>query len=206
MKSEPKMTQAPSGPSKDATNDFTAAHIVAPATSATTIVMTYAKPGDSEVGLSILKQLEAQEGRLATGSLVDAENMLMNQAVALQAIFTRLALRASSANGTEQIQCLMGLALRAQNGCRATLQTLGELKFPRQATFVRQANIANGPQQVNNSDLDPRAREVERQPANKLSGGNHELLQNAGTSGAPVAGNPVMAAVGKVHRAKVRRG
>ena len=33
---------------------------------------------------------------------------------------------------------------------RATLQTLVEVKFPKQATFIRQANIANQ-QQVNNA-------------------------------------------------------
>jgi hypothetical protein len=45
----------------------------------------------------------------------------------------------------------MGMALKAQAQSRATIQALVELKFPRQATFVRQANIANGPQQVNNA-------------------------------------------------------
>lgn len=206
MKSETKVIQGQASTVKDKANDFTAAHIVASATSAATIVMTYMKAGDSDVGLAILKQLEDQEGRLAAGSLTDAENMLMNQAVALHAIFTKLALRASSANGTDQIQCLLGLALRAQNGCRATLQTLGELKSPRQATFVRQANIAHGQQQVNNACGRPRAQVDAPLAANKLSGGSHELLPNSGTSGSSVNGDPVMAAVEKVHRAKVRRG
>ena len=44
----------------------------------------------------------------------------------------------------------MGLALKAQAQSRATISALVDLKFPRQATFVKQANIANGPQQVNN--------------------------------------------------------
>jgi hypothetical protein len=204
MKSNIKMAQTPANPAKDVQHDLTAAHLMAPSTSAAAIVMTYTKQGD--VGVAILKQLEAQEGRLASGSLADAENMLMSQAVALQAIFTRLALRANNANGTEQIQCLLGLALRAQNGCRATLQTLGELKNPRQATFVRQANIAHGQQQVNNSYSHLRAQEDFSHAANKLSRGNHELLQNSGASGAPVTGDPVVATMGKVHGTKVRRG
>lgn len=205
MKSETKVAPAPTSPANEVDNDFTAARLVAPSTSAASIVMTYTKPGDLDVGLAIVKQLAALEGRLANGSLADAENMLMSQAVALQAIFAKLAHRANSATGTDQIQCLLGLALRAQNGCRATLQTLGELKNPRQATFVRQANIAHGQQQVNNACTHPRAQEDVSRAANKLSGGNHDLLQNSGASGSPVTGDPVMETMGKVHRTKVRR-
>ena len=39
---------------------------------------------------------------------------------------------------------------RSQAQSRATIQAVVDLKFPRQATFVKQANIANGPQQINN--------------------------------------------------------
>lgn len=35
------------------------------------------------------------------------------------------------------------LALKAQNQIRATLQTLAELKAPKQVAFVKQANIGN---------------------------------------------------------------
>jgi hypothetical protein len=44
----------------------------------------------------------------------------------------------------------MGLALKAQSQSRATISALVDLKYPRQATFVKQANISHGPQQVNN--------------------------------------------------------
>jgi hypothetical protein len=47
-------------------------------------------------------------------------------------------------------QALMSLAFKAQNQSRATLQALIQLKQPSQTTFVRQANIAQGHQQVNN--------------------------------------------------------
>ncbi len=43
----------------------------------------------------------------------------------------------------------MRLALKAQNQTRTTLQTLAELKAPKQIAFVRQANIGNQVQ-VNN--------------------------------------------------------
>jgi hypothetical protein len=41
------------------------------------------------------------------------------------------------------------LALKAQNQCRMTLETLATIKNP-PAVFAKQANIAHGPQQVNN--------------------------------------------------------
>ena len=40
--------------------------------------------------------------------------------------------------------------LRAQSQCRATIETLAVIKNPQAVAFVRQANIAAGPQQVNN--------------------------------------------------------
>ena len=42
------------------------------------------------------------------------------------------------------------LALRAQGQCRATLETLGVIKNP-PTVFAKQANIAAGPQHVNNT-------------------------------------------------------
>ena len=53
----------------------------------------------------------------------------------------------------------MRMALKAQSQCRATLETLATIKNP-PAVFARQANIAQGPQQVNNGMMpagEPRA-------------------------------------------------
>ena len=45
----------------------------------------------------------------------------------------------------------MTLALKAQAQSRATISALVDLKYPKQAaTFVKQANMTTGPQQVNN--------------------------------------------------------
>jgi hypothetical protein len=90
------------------------------------------------------------EALLTDGDRIhQAEAMLLNQAVALQAMFIDLASRAKLQNNREWIQTMTGLALRAQTNCTQTLKTLGELRNPRQAVFARQANIANGHQQVN---------------------------------------------------------
>ncbi|MGH8578690.1 MAG: hypothetical protein ACREVK_00735 [Gammaproteobacteria bacterium] len=115
----------------------------------------------------------AEHARAANdGDLSRAEAMLVNQAHALQAMFANLAERAQTQVGIPQIQCLMGLALRAQSQCRATLQTLADVKFPKSATFIGQANLAHQ-QQVNNAMAPPqgpptRAREAEPTSSNEL--------------------------------------
>ena len=50
----------------------------------------------------------------------------------------------------EATERYMRLALKAQGQCRATLETLAAIKNP-PVVFARQANFANGPQQVNNN-------------------------------------------------------
>lgn len=183
---------------------------MSPEFSAASVVAAYNREVELDF-FTLMAQLEAQHASLAADNLAQAENMLLSQAVALQAIFTKLAVRAMSTTGQDQIQCMLGLALRAQSGSRATLQTLGELKNPRHTTFVKQANIAQGQQQVNNgvapaSASPTLAQEEFPDSTNKLSGANHELLEDTRAASPAIAGYPVVATVEKVHRAKVGRG
>ena len=85
------------------------------------------------------------------GDLKQAEAMLISQAVALESIFAEMARRANNNLGKnlDIAERYMRMSLKAQNQCRATLETLAELKSPT-TVFAKQANIANGPQQVNN--------------------------------------------------------
>jgi hypothetical protein len=84
------------------------------------------------------------------GDLSTLEAMLLSQATSLQTMFASLARRAATQEHLRQYETFMGLALKAQSQSRATISALVDLKYPRQATFVKQANIAHGPQQVNN--------------------------------------------------------
>jgi len=88
--------------------------------------------------------------RVEDGDLSTLEAMLVAQATALQTMFASLARRAATQEHLRQYETFMGLALKAQAQSRATITALVDLKYPRQAMFVKQANIANGPQQVNN--------------------------------------------------------
>ena len=89
--------------------------------------------------------------RVKDGDLSAMEAMLVAQATALQTMFASLARRAATQEHLRQYETFMGLALKAQAQSRATITALVDLKYPRQATFVKQANIAHGPQQVNNA-------------------------------------------------------
>lgn len=95
-------------------------------------------------------RLQSSADQVNKGDLGNLEAMLVSQATALQTIFTSLALRAQVQKYQRQYESYLSLALKAQAQSRATISALAELKYPRQSTFVRQANIANGPQQVNN--------------------------------------------------------
>lgn len=76
--------------------------------------------------------------------------MLYGQAMALQTMFVELSRRAIKQDMLKQYEVQMRLALKAQNQCRMTLETLATVQNP-PVVFAKQANINNGgQQQVNN--------------------------------------------------------
>lgn len=99
------------------------------------------------------------------GDLSAADEMLVSEAYALDALFHALLSRGAANIGThiDAAEKYLRLALKAQSQARATWESLSKIKNPLGATFVRQANIANGPQQVNNGDgsQPAQAREIE---------------------------------------------
>lgn len=114
--------------------------------------------------------LRRQVEQMQRGDMSEVEASLYGQASALGAIFQGLAQR-SAANMGENIETAdryMRLALKAQSQCRATLETLAEIKNPRSVAFVRQANIAAGHQQINNADTPPLRAETIQCERNEL--------------------------------------
>lgn len=146
------------------------------------------------------------------GNLSHLEAMLLGQATALQSMFTSFAIKASSQQHMPNYQAFMGMALKSQAQCRATLQTLVELKNPRQATFVNQANIAHGPQQVNNGIVSTSKASHAKKSAtsqNKLLEQDHEQDQahrlDAAAAGTAGRADSTMATLEKIHRPQKRR-
>ena len=113
--------------------------------------------------------------RVKAGNLEDVEAALVSQAFTLNFMFGELSCKAASNMGTnpETSERYMRMALKAQNQCRMTLETLSNIKNP-PIIYARQANIANGPQQVNNGAMppSPHTGESNNQPSRILERGN----------------------------------
>ena len=126
--------------------------------------------GFGETSLNRLVEDLGKQCELASqGDLKRAEAQLAAQAHTLDTVFHSLVRRATTAEYLSQFEAYLRLGLKAQSQCRATLEALALLKNPPPTTFVRQANVAHGPQQVNNAPLPrteraPRAREFENRP------------------------------------------
>ena len=147
------------------------------------------------------------------------EAMLISQATALQSIFTSLARKAHSQTYQKPYEAFLGLALKAQAQSRATITALVDLKNPRQSTFVKQANIAHGAQQINNgtapqvstehyAQARAPAREIET-PQNKLleaDHGQHSEWMDTGAAQKAERSYQAVETVESVHRAKKPRG
>jgi hypothetical protein len=157
-----------------------------------------------EVG-PLLSELSSQVEATNKGDLSRAEAILISQAHALDSLFASLVHR-SYLNMNEYLpaaETFMRLALKAQSQCRATLETLAQIKNPAGVAFVKQANIANGPQQVNNGVAppsgDPHAREIF--PENKLLEQSSGERLDIRTASAPARSDPQMATVEALNRA-----
>lgn len=76
------------------------------------------------------------------------ETMLVSQMIALDAMFNQLAIKAVNAEYMDGMATYTKLALKAQAQARCTAEALAMIKNPQ--PYIRQANIAQGHQQVNN--------------------------------------------------------
>jgi hypothetical protein len=161
-------------------------------------------PSFGELGLTALVgELSAQTKLAKGGSLERVEETLLTQAHTLDALFNHLTrLSLSNSGNLTVMEACMRLGLKAQSQCRATLEALAEIKNPRPVAFIKQANLAQGPQQVNNGVDPSRAGEKESQQ-NKLSGERHELLPDTRASQVESRIDSPMGAVEEIDGTKV---
>lgn len=154
---------------------------------------------------ALLEHLRDQAAAANRGDLSQAEGMLMNQATALQTLFSRLAERAMCAEHIAPFEANMRMALRAQSQCRATLETLAAIKNP-PIVYARQANVTTGPQQINNGTAAPSQAQEIKTEQSQLSGRTHELLPDTRASQAQSRIDPALETLGEIDRAEVCRG
>lgn len=170
---------------------------------------SFAKASFTPLALdACIKILRENASRVTSGDTSGLEITLASQATALDTIFNELARRASTNMGQylNATETYLRLAFKAQAQCRATLQTLAEIKLPRPVAFVKQANIAHGPQQVNNgpgaSADQPHARAgISADRSNELLETSDVKRLDAGAASAPGSAHPQLEAVGAINRA-----
>jgi len=171
-----------------------------PTVNAAFLVRTFSLLSSDDTDLSALvKELSVQCETTSRGDMRRAEAMLTAQAHSLDAIFAQLARRSAMNMGEylDAAERYMKLALRAQSQCRATIETLAVIKNP-PTVIARQANIAHGPQQVNNCEPS-HAGGIQSEPSKLLEQTYGERL-DTGATGQAVGRDPEMATVGAVHR------
>jgi hypothetical protein len=208
-KHDPKSLPIPATPSQTPAQSLSRAALV-PSINAASVIEAYqgnimGKDCDLAEMVECLRETIKE---VKGGDLTRLEAMLVSQATALQTMFTSLARRAANQQQLRQFETFMALALKAQAQSRATVSALVDLKYPRQATFVKQANIAHGPQQVNNGAAPPYATSThatahagETKPAQtELLERQHGERMDTGKTGTAGGADPHMEAVEAVHR------
>lgn len=183
------------------------------------LVVDFSRGQHGELSLTdMVKSLKEAGQAVNANNFAAPEQMLNAQATALNSIFTELARRAALNMGEymEATDRYMRLALKAQSQCRSTLETLAAIKNP-PVVYAKQANIAHGPQQVNNGVLSPpkgAAGEFSDASLHAHAHGNNGLEQtkllegtqhggtvlDAGATRAATGGHPELEAVGALLR------
>ena len=174
---------------------------LAPAVNASAVIAAYSSSfGGQDMG-SMAEVLSGSIKEVNNGDMKAVEAMLFSQAQALQAMFTDFSRRAQRQDYQSHLESFFRMALKAQNQCRMTLETLATIKNP-PVVIARQANInQGGQQQVNNGTAPPpppRTGEIGKPRTELLEQSDGKRL-DFGAAGTPGAANPDLAAVGAVH-------
>ena len=141
-------------------------------------VKKFANVEDSVEVSDYILELQKAGNEVANGNLDRLEKMLTSQAIALDAIFNRLALKASGAEYMKTYEVFMRLAFKAQAQARCTVEALAMLKHPK--PYISQTNIGQvGHNQVNNSYV--------------MASSNNDILMQSETGNAQTAPNKLLA-------------
>lgn len=198
-KHDPNALEIPA--SKEDAVDKLASNVISPDVLGAVAMQAY-KGKFGEVDLMGLVKASREQIKLVhDGNMGRTEAMLIVQAHTLDTIFNELARRAIGSDTMPKLEAYLRLGLKAQGQCRATLETLAEIKNPRPTAFIRQQNIGVN-QQVNN-DAAPVAQahgKTKNQPNELLSERiNHGSTLDTGRAGAAIGANQELETVGAIH-------
>ena len=127
-----------------------AAHMLRPALQAGVTVWQWDKNNAPGLDVNSVIECVEQAAAASTDGVAYCEAVLLSQVHALDTIANSLLQRAGAATQLPQLETYLQLGLKAQAHCRAAATAYADIKQPRQTAFMKQTNIANGPQQVNN--------------------------------------------------------
>lgn len=171
---------------------------MAPTHNAAAVAQAFSMHGELDY-FTVVGVLEGQCVAVHGGNLKRIKSMLMSQAHSLDMMFASLARRGKAQEHLRQYEAHMRLALKAQSQCRATLESLAAIMNP-PVVFAKQANIAHGPQQVNNEAAGTaRVEEIKKAPTELLEHDHGQRL-DTGTARAASGSDQGMEAVGTIHR------
>ena len=187
--------------SKDTRSQTLARLVTGGVLSAATLKQYSGGGEDLEVSDLVAEMKKAGDEAVA-GDMKRVERMLANQMLTLDVLFNNLAQRSGRQDTFKGIEVLMRLALKAQAQARATAETLSVIKNP--MPYIKQANIANGPQQVNNGT--PASAGKNQSQPNELLEHQHGNTLDIGATATAGRDDPAMATVEAKHRPTNTRG
>lgn len=185
-------------PSKDTASQTLAKMATTSVLSALTL-QSYSGAGDELEVSDLVTEMKRAGNEVVAGDLSRVEQMLTNQVLILDAIFNNMARRSFRQESYKGIEVLMRLALKAQAQARSTTEALALLKNP--MPYIKQANIAHGHQQINNtgihtpvhSGIRSHAGNSENEPNKLLEADHGERLDIGAQAAAGRAGQAVAA-------------
>ncbi|MCO5114785.1 MAG: hypothetical protein H6927_12045 [Burkholderiaceae bacterium] len=175
------------------------ARLVTQSSGAASTVKRYTETDHTLDSLDLLVELRQAGDEAVAGKLDRYERMLASQALTLDCMFQNLAERAGRQQTLPGLETLLRMALKAQSQSRATVEALAAIKNP--MPYIRQANIAQGHQQVNNGRGRARAEKSESAPNKLLEVHDGQRLE-PGAQAAAGRADPALAAVGEIDRAQ----
>ena len=171
---------------------------------------------DGASTLEAMQEINRIIAKVKNGDMSDIEALLIGQALSLNAIFTSYAhTLVGTSMSIKEAQYKSNIAMKAQSQSRAAIEALTALKYPRQVVIAKQANIAQGHQQVNNGGLSDQyahahthtqAREISNQSNELLEGEHGTKTMDGQTATIAARENLPMETVATQHRCKNGRG
>lgn len=167
---------------KTKTKDRLYAEIVLSSTNTNTVTAVNYVSNAINGEISMTDAVSVMKEKIATinnGNLQALEGTLTAQIVSLDTIFNSLALKSRSSDTMSKLESYLRLALKAQAQCARSIEVLATTKNP-PIVYAKQANIAQGNQQVNNAintNLDTHTGKIINRP-NELLGTKKKLSED----------------------------